>query len=268
MKTHILIPNMDSYAIMLLIVLSLGSFNIARQFHIRWLKNYFSFVGSNALVKSLIAIAGFKIIVLNNLFSWNLYVESCGIVIGLMLGFITIYCESTMINKINRNKLLNIKEHTKKDALQTMFVTKTFSLSANPTKAKGLQYIRQRYSQYLQEPDFLNYSLLSIILVAIAEEFLFRGYIISIAASHNSIISLALILLSTILFACSHISRACHEAIVKLPLAILATLSFILTQTLLTAIILHLTLNIYTYLQLKKRKIATSNHSYLPMRVR
>lgn len=268
MMNHILIPSSDSYGVMLLITLSLGSFPIARHVHIRWLKNYFSFVGSNAVVKSSIVILGLFTVNLSHLFAWNIYRELSGLFIGVIFGLITLFVEMKVIRMINRKRLINKtykQDISESRAIRNAIITKKTSLfSTKSMQAKGLTQVRQGYGQYTAEPDFLNYSLLSVIIVAIAEEFLFRGYIISITELMPNEIIFILVFLSTILFACSHMANSWIEFVCKLPLSLLTLVGFILTGTLLTAIFTHITLNICAYLQLKKLNLKDLKQYCLP----
>jgi len=252
-------------------VLSLGSFTIARHLHIRWLKHYFSFVGSNAIVKSVFVLLGFFIVNVGNLFLGNGYSEFFGILIGIFFGFITIFLETRMIRKVNRKKLMNkVRQvnEAENHAIRNAVVTKKMSLSTRSIAAKGLMNVRQGYSQYAGKPDFLNYSLMSVIIVAIAEEFLFRGYLISIAElMHSKIMIVAVILLSTVLFACSHMANAWSEFKGKLPLSILTMTGFLCTGTLVSAIVTHITLNVYAYYCLKKFSPNKATSHSLPVGV-
>lgn len=270
MKTHILIPSIDSYGLMLLITLSLGSFPIARHVHIRWLKTYFSFVGSNAVVKGMIALLGLFIVSLTDFFTWNIYRESGGIFIGIVLGFFTVFLEMKIIRKVNRKRLINKNDKLARDeghVVRNAVITNKISLSSTKSiEAKGLTHVRQGYGQYASEPDFLNYSLMAVIVVAVAEEFLFRGYIISVAElMHSEFMMFIFVFFSAILFACSHMANSWNEFVCKLPLSIFTTIGFLLTGTLLTAIVTHITLNIYAYFSLRKFNFKDVTHRYLPV---
>lgn len=270
MKILTLIPNADTYGVMCLIMLSLGSFTIARHIHIRWLKDKFSFVGSNAIVKSAIAFLGLLIIPWQDFFPQNVSKLIFVLLIGIILGFITIYCETKMIRKINRKKITE-KSYSHNQSgdgyLRNSTVTTKMSLSSKKNiSAKGLSHIRKSYSQYAEEPDFLNYSLLAVIVVAIAEEFLFRGYIVSIAEiMKNQIIGISIILCEIALFAVSHISSSWKEFQNKLTLSCLATLGIVMTGNLITSIATHVTLNIYAFMQLRKIRVKTSAENILPV---
>jgi hypothetical protein len=229
-------------------------------------------MGSNAIVKSIIALLGLFIVDLNNLFAWNCYNEICGILIGIIFGFFTIFLESRMIRNINRKRLINRNNKVKSDEnhlLRNAIVTSKISLSSTKSiKAKGLIHVRRGYNQYADEPDFLNFSLTSVIIVAIAEEFLFRGYMISIAGlTHNKIILFTTVSLTTILFAFSHVSNAWSEFKCKLPLSILTMLGFLITGALISAIITHIILNVYAHFYLKKFKLEKVTYNYLPIGV-
>ena len=269
MKTHILIPRVNSYGLMLLITLSLGSFPIARHIHIRWLKKYFTFIGSNAVVKGVIALLGLCIVNLTDYFSWNIYRESNGLLVGLVFGFLVIFFEMKIIRKVNRQRLVNKNAKLIRDegyVVRSALIKNRISLSSvKSIQAKGLVNVRQGYGQYAIEPDFLNYSLMAVIVVAIAEEFLFRGYVVFVAQLMNrEILAFILVFFSMVLFACSHMANSWTEFICKLPLSILTMLGFLLTGTLIAAIVTHITLNIFAYMSLKKHKFDDAANRYLP----
>lgn len=272
MKILTLIPSRDPYGMMSLALLSLGSFTIASHVHVRWLKNKFSFVASNAIVKSMIALFGLTIVNLFDLFTCHLYWELTCLFIGIFLGLITIRFEVYMIRKSNRNRLIDDRGKNKcrdeNDLLRSAIVKNKMLLpSSKVIKAKGLIHVRRSHGQSADLPDFINDSLLSLMMVAIAEEFLFRGYIIFIANSMNDkMIMIVMILASIILFACSHMTDL-SEFKYKLPLSIFTTLGFIVTGTLLTAITTHLILNIYAYDKLRKRNFTKIKLNYLPLGV-
>ncbi len=252
-----LIPSANVYGLMLLAMLSLGSFNIARHIHIRWLKNTLSFVATNAVVKCSIVALGFTIIPVIFLFPINIYMEIVSIILGMLFGCATIFIEVMMVRKANRKKLDNKNsKQIKQDSNNSKILTINKALSLSSTSAinaKGIIDIRKNYAQHADNPDFLNYSLLAVIAVAIAEEFLFRGYLISIAyCLHSSIITVVIILLSVFAFAYSHVSNSWRECIYKLPLSLFTTINFIITGSLLGAIVNHVILNGYAYIIVKK----------------
>lgn len=257
MQTHILIPNINTYGIVVLCVLSLGSFPIARHIHIRWLNKHFSFLGSNAIVKVFISLLGLCIVHFSDLFTWNIYRESYGLSIGVLFGVTTVYLEKKMIKAVYDRKLL--KDDNKLNApaeanfLRHATVNSTMSLTSPKfISAKGLLDIRKGYSKYAIDPDFTSFGLVSVIMVAISEEFLFRGYMLSISEyMPNQTLMYTIIVLSMILFASSHMANYWSEFMYKLPLAILTLVGFIMTGTLLTSIVTHLILNIYAYSRLK-----------------
>src|SRR5262249_9157741 len=145
----------------------------------------------------------------------------------------------------------NITHHD--DVFRKAIVTKTLSLAtAKPIKTMGLTHIRQGHNQYAEVPDFTDYSIAAVIIVAVVEEFLFRGFMITIALSLTNRSAMVLVILATLLlFAFSHVSSSLNEFKCKLPLSIFTTIGFIVTGTLLSAIITHVILNIYAYLQTK-----------------
>ncbi len=267
-----LIPSANVYGVMVLAMLSLGSFNIARHIHIRWLKNTLSFVATNALVKSAIGLFGLAIIPFSALFAMNVWSEIASISLGIIFGFASIFIEVIMVRHVNRKNLLlkNAKLIQQKNngMVNTTMSTK-LSLSSSPSiAAKGIKDIRNNYTQYADAPDFLNYSLFAVMTVAIAEEFLFRGYLTVIAHwMQPMVVTVVIILVSLSAFAFSHVSSSWREFIYKLPLSLFTTMSFIMTGSLMGAIITHLFLNIYAYVAIRKRMPTNNQSGYMPTRM-
>jgi len=264
------IRNINIYGMIVLATLSLGSFTIARHIHIRWLSQKMSFIASNALVKTVIMIFGLLIIPIDTIFLFDIYHEISGLLIGLVLGVVTVLTEVSMIRNVNRKNLIRKNIKTKVDDsnfLRNSVVVKKMSLTSNKTlSAKGLTHVRQGYSQYAGDPDLVNYSIIAVIIVAIAEEFLFRGYMVSIARlSPSKFITIGIITCSIILFAASHIYSSWNDFKFKLPLSIFTTVGFIVSGTLLSAIATHLILNIYAYRQLKKMNYKKTIYNYSPI---
>lgn len=248
---------LHTYALMMLIILALGSFTIARHIHTRWLINHLALMESDALIKSIITLAGMAIVPWQHLFTLDLIHEGIGIFIGIIMGLLIIHLEVKMLRRINRSKLRNKK---RKLPIEINYSQK----SLQPVQAlclsspkfisiKGLAHIRNRHRGFVEDLDIFNYSLLTILTVAIAEEFLFRGYLISIANHiENKLLTAFLILLSILLFSCSHLSSSWNEVKTKIPLTIVTTFEFMLTHTLISAIISHAMLNTYAYNQKQK----------------
>jgi hypothetical protein len=256
MSTLTLIPNSNTYGVVVLTLLSLGSFNIARHIHLRWLKNKFSFVGSNAVVKVSIALLGLIIIPLTSLFSPDVYREIYSLILGVFFGFLTIFLEVSMVRKLNRKKLVYKNNRTPQQdstSMRNVIINQKMALSSSQQiSAKGISDIRKSYTHYIENPHFVNYSLFAVLIVAISEEFLFRGYLIIIANSINSYLMAAgIILLSLFAFSFSHLSTSWREFTCKLPLSLFTTAIFIATGSLIGAIVIHLLLNTYAYLNTK-----------------
>lgn len=257
MKTLTLIPSANTYGLMLVMVLTIGSFTIARHLHTRWFQSRLSFIGTNALIKSMVVFFGMLIIPIQLLFVNNLFKEAIGLLVGTICGYLVVWAEFRIIRKINRRNLFNKNFQEKiseNNILRNAEVTKKFSLtSPGVTEAKGLIHIRQGYNKYVEAPDFTQYSPKAVIIVAIAEEFLFRGYIVFVAKALPSVwLTILVILAGILLFALSHLSNSWDEFKSKLPLSLLTMLGYLITGTLITPIVTHVILNIYAYLELQK----------------
>jgi hypothetical protein len=253
MKILTLIPSAGTYGIVLLAVLSFGSFNCARHIHLRWLHKNLSYVGSNAMIKMIITLLGLLIIPMEQLFSFNLYHELSGLILGFIFGIMTLLIETRMIRNCNRKLLVNKIVRAQPKIIsnvnwQIAKIERKLSLFSSPRNmhAKGLITIRQGIDYHMRSPNFLAYSILAVIMVAIAEEFLFRGYLISIALAMKNY-TIVLIISSILIFSFSHVSHSWSEFRLKLPLSISTTLSFLITGTLLSPIIIHIMANLYAY---------------------
>lgn len=255
---NILTPIPNTYSLMLLAMLSLGSFNIARHIHVRWLQNKFSFIASNALVKGMIALFGLLIISLKDLFILSIDRECISIFLGIGFGVLVIFLENKLIRQINRKNVVTKngrKSMQNESRVTNSKINQTLTLSSSSSiAAKGIADIRKSYVQYADNPDFSNYSLLAVISVAVAEEFLFRGYLMAIAYRMSSYwFSIVIIFVSLLAFAFSHVSTSWNEFLRKLPLSTFTTASYLITGSLIGPIITHLLLNVYAYFQARKR---------------
>lgn len=251
-----LIPNARHMGVMVLTVLILGSFYIARHLHLRWLSSYLSFVASNALVKSVITLSGLLIIPMNTLFQYDLYHESIGIAVGVILGCLTTHIETRLLRQLNRDAIhqkTRQSDNMDHARLRNAKIQKKLSLSTGKSSAKGLQTIRQRHNQFSQSLDFTQYSLSAVILVAVAEECLFRGYWHTLSGlfTHTSM-TIIFLITGTFAFAFSHVSTHWTECTNKLPLSCLSMISMILTGTLSSAIIMHVIVNLHAWRQMQQ----------------
>lgn len=264
-----LIPKTNSYGVTTLAALSLGSFNIARHIYIRWLKGKSTFFAVNAMVKAIIVILGLLLIPVNILFSSNIENEVDSAMLGILFAVMTILAELKLLKYINRKKISNHTLLPKDNLINNVKINIRMTLSSDKTiHAKGIQNIRKNYSKYADIPQFVNYSLLSTSIVAIAEEFLFRGYPVIIASTTgNNLVTLMTIILSTLIFLFSHVSTFWYEFLYKLPLAITTMTVFLTTNSLLGAIIIHLSLNIYAYIIMKKTRKVAGQPYYIPIGV-
>jgi hypothetical protein len=265
MKILTLIPSADLYGLIILVVLSLGSFPIARHIHIRWLSQRFSFIGSNAIVKSIIAIFGLLIVPTTNLFPLNATQEMIGMLAGVALGCLTVIIEMKMIRRVNRHNLINKVLRNPvgdNDHLRNAIITNKISLTSKKIEAKGLSQIRKGYGKYADLPEFINYSLISVTIVAIAEEFLFRGYMLSVSKLiNNSFVTIFIICLSVFLFASSHMSSSWGESNRKLPLSVFAMAGYVMTGTLISSLLTHLILNVYAFMKMNASDPVPKNNS-------
>lgn len=254
MKILTLIPNSSTYGLLVLNLLILGSFTIARQLHLRVLKAYFSFIASNALVKSVIVCMGLFIFPLMDLFPMPVMVELKNLIIGVGLGVIVLYAEIKLLRLSARrmptpyNNMLT----TENTIFRNVSLKQHLKFTSTSISAMGLN-VRHYYDRYIEANHFIGYSLIAVIIVAIAEECLFRGYFFLTSKLFVSItLQVFFLLWVTLLFAASHLSHHWKEGVRKLPLALLTMLGLFVTNSLITPIGTHLTLNIYAYHLMKR----------------
>lgn len=246
MKTLIPILNISCYEIMLVLTLAYGSFAIARHIHLRVLKRFCSFMTSNMLVKSGIALFCFLIIDFSQLFSQTWIVQLLGLGLGLVLGFFVFHVEKIIVRQINRGMQQNKKSQS--HILRNAILIKNNSMQpTSKTINKGLSHIRQGYQRYINKPEYDEFTLMPLLGLAIVEEVLFRGAPYLLSIYFGGYLGMLIITFSCVFFVASHWVDREYHFLTMLPLTFMTTVSLIVSQSLIVPFAVHVTFNLLVY---------------------
>lgn len=253
---RMLTPIHDQYGLMVLMILALGSFGVSKHLHERWLKKSFSLIGSNAIVKTAIVLFGWHFFNMYAFFQYS-FINVC--VLGVCFGVASIIFEEKILRYFNRKNWQ--QSFVNSETLKRCLNTQRLTLSSH-RKYYGLKNVRKQPTKFSAD-EIKNYSLLAVIIVAVMEEILFRGYLLALREGMHFYLNISCILFITLMFAFAHLNKNLYSVCSKLPLSILTTLSFIFTGNLLAPILTHSCLNIYAYV--KKNKINHMPQNTLPL---
>lgn len=234
-------------------LLILGSFNIAKHIHIKWLSSRCSLIATNAAVKTILILIVLIMAPAPKLFSGNFTQACLAILLGLIFGYVIINIEIYLTRIVNRQRIIrkNLFEYNDYNFLRNATCHKVMSLSTTKLiHAKGFKKVRKNINLSIMK-DLLDYSLLAVITVAITEEILFRGFAFTIAKLFTSY-TVLVISMSIITFSLSHLSNSWREFVGKISLSLLTSFGYLITNSLATAIIAHVTFNIFAYLHSRR----------------
>jgi membrane protease YdiL (CAAX protease family) len=224
MKMLTLTPDLRYYYGLVLILASLSSFALSEQLCQHFSILSFKYIIEvNAIVKFFIALFGFTIIPVHAVFCWNISNILLSLSLGVAAGCFIFSVEKWFVSK----KFVFVEEK----ALEKNKVTFTPPFhKKSPNRCKSS-------------------SVLVLILVALFEEIIFRGFIIAVALSLVEYYqSIALIILSIIVFSFSHRSEGNRNIILKGFSAILLSVMTLLLHSITAAILAHIILNVRIFL--------------------
>ena len=172
-------PEIDSYGLVAFVTFCFANFNFSRFLYEKiHFSRYLSFIHVYVLVNTLLVFAGFFLIPPNILFqgSWVLHLLS--IPVGLLMGFFSVSLEKTLSRAHYRNKLFkrsNIHKVQTEPRIQgeSKPINK-FSLCRKDIHRRVLGL--KKVESHLSIPNEFG----SLFVIAITEELIFRGFLISI----------------------------------------------------------------------------------------
>jgi|GEM_PF-3442988 len=253
-----LIPQAETYGVTILAIFSLASFTIARRFHLsRGSGGHIDFVKVNLIVKSLIVLYGLLLIPMQNLFSLKFSTEFVACLAGIVLGIFYIRIEKKIIRYFARN------EKTKNKQKQYMLkASKVHVIKARSLGLSNNNFFRRHNSLSNQQKNVFDYAelckikLMHLLLIAILEEIIFRGYLtyITLNISLNIYNEIIVLIFIAFLFAFSHASYSWPQIASKFIFGIMALFVFMCFGTLTSAISSHLYLNAIAYKHLQQNR--------------
>ena len=256
-KILTLIPEADTYGLIVLIALSLGSTGIASYIYMRYLSiKANDIILTNAIVKIIIVLFGLLIIPFSQLYSQNWQIEISSIPIGIIFGFIVISIDKKVIRHFIRTgkHSVSIDMNTSADRLN---YNKTYNRSLGlddtvETQDNSLK-MQNNMNRLSSNPELVTFSLGSVILVAICEEIIFRGFLVSCSLMiHDLKLRVVALIASVLFFGISHATSGLEQALTKTILGTITLLLRMISGSILPAIVTHVVLNTAAYYETKR----------------
>lgn len=254
MNVLTLTPEVHFYMIAILVTWCLGSSNIATQIYSRW----FAMSAINPLViqcgiKTFIIIMAMSIIPIQQLFAASLGWYCLSIPIGIVGGYGVVLIEIYLNRKFLRKQigLASVKNtqdriyklhHGPKDKIRYLAPTIVKKTQSN------LKHIHNYYAA--NESSIKKHAVWLLILTALLEEIIFRGYLIQFCFLLPKVFIVFGLIGTVITFAFSHASFGPHQILAKFILGAVCLVATLLCHTLLPAIMIHVYLNWRAYHQL------------------
>ena len=241
------IPEADTYGITLLIVFSLASFSVSAHLYSRWLaERGRSFIAIHCWVLAAISVWGLLILGPEGIVSRSAIAGALTIPVGIGCGIFAVWSDRAIVRGLSRRRLLLNSRRRSSPAPRTGRYSETRAVTRMTPVSSGTRVVRSRGVNpggrdfFARPEDSIQTSLWLILLVAVLEELVFRGFIVqaSLLLPHPALVAGA-ILASVVMFALSHLSFGWAHVAGKLPLGIVAALSVVALGTVAPAIIAH-----------------------------
>ncbi|MCD6039139.1 MAG: hypothetical protein K0S27_539 [Gammaproteobacteria bacterium] len=246
MNFHILTPEFQNYAIVILFTWCLGSSNLASHVYSR----YFFHVNVNPLfiqcsVKGLICFLAMIFFPIKNLFSSTISWQLASIPVGFSMGWFVIGIEL----KINRFLQRRKSQATYQPAQQKHYYfytgpKKMIQSLSSTYYANQKTYLKKLHENYVtHESKPYKFSLMIVLLIAVFEEILFRGYLVQCCDLFPDMLTKFVLFMSVIIFGASHASFGLGQVLSKTMMGICCMVTVLTFHTLLPALIIHGYLN-------------------------
>lgn len=246
MKILTLIPEADTYGLAILVIYGLSSSALAVRLHSRWLSNLgLEFLHTYSIVLAFTGMWGLLIFEAQSIFSSSPIRWVLSSAIGLALGPIAVWSDRA-INRFlfRRRKPENAYTNNKS---QQLIYNRQRLIQVKAKRGGGLNQIAKRgtvSSRDTNGSDLEKMTLWSLLTVAVLEEIIFRGWLITVCFSLPGKIWVAIgIFITLIVFCLSHIQYGWLQVIGKLPLGVVALVPVLITDSVSGAITAHLFFN-------------------------
>jgi hypothetical protein len=251
MKTLILTHDINLYGKAILLTCSLGCSNIASHLHSRWFpQRDVNVVLIHWLVKTVIVLWGLLFIPIFTLFNASVLQQLISIAPALLLAKMGIKIEY-VIQRWYMRRQASKSMPQKRYIYYKNTSNKTMGLAVSFQKNKvNLKNVHEHHARL--DSQIKQYTLRDIILVAIGEEFIFRGFLWQLSLLwHEKIWVIISLLLTVILFGASHLTMGKGQFLSKTILGMFCLVSVIVFHSILPGIIIHVVFNICAYKEMQ-----------------
>jgi hypothetical protein len=254
------LPFSTTYGITSLILLSLSSFSLAKNLYSRVTDEEPSLMIINLWIKGIIVLFGLCIFPLTILFKSSPLYELVSFIGGIPLGFLYVESEKYIIRYFSRRKLAKSTICQKENRSNNLSIQpQTLGLSSTQKKSTNLRIDRK--TKAINTTSISNSSLLTLVLLAIFEEIIYRGYLtLSICFIPIFFLKGLAFISVAILFAFIHSSYSLPQILAKFLLSLLTLMTFLVLGTITTAIVIHIYLNIAAHNYAKTTSILNKKH--------
>lgn len=255
MNFHTLTPDIKIYVMAILVTWCLGSSSIASHFYSRWFANSnIQALFIQCVVKALICVAASFIIPVSTLFDAPVWVFVASVPVGLMGGKLAVDIE-LLINRYTQRR----KTFSRVSANSIYFSyngAKGKIVSLAPTLARSKTNLKKLHEHgAANEKIIRNYNLVTLLVIAILEEIIFRGVLLQCCLLLPVSIAGGAMVMTVICFGASHAGFGIYQMISKTLLGALCLMAALTCHTVLPAIIIHCYLNWAAYRKMQEKVV-------------
>lgn len=243
MNFHILTPELKDYTLAIMLTWCLGSSNLASHIYSRYFAHRtIEPLVIQCIVKGLICLAVLGIMSIYDLFATTIAWQLISVPLGLLGGWFVVKME-LIINRFaqrrnNEKKFMpkgkNIYYYSRTgpgNAMMSLASTYRFFHKTN------LKKIHEHYVVY--ETKRTYFSLVTIVLIAVFEEMLFRGYLVQCCYLLPGVLCTVALISTVIVFGMSHASFGLWQVIAKIFLGGCCMATVLICHTILPALVVH-----------------------------
>lgn len=236
---------LNFYGITIFVLFACGSFQLSNLIYERWCASYnFKLLTIDLYIKIFIVAWGFVFIPLHTVAAFSLTSITFSSILGLAAGWVLIKLEKLFAYNITLSQKNNDAPY---DNLNKKYFYDSFFINE-------FSFVRYHFAMpnhtgnMIKIPRKYLFSLTDIILIAVFEELIFRGFMVSLCfmLPNNLLITLVLAC-TTLIFGFGHLSGSLRQFITKTLLGFIALLITLISHSVLSAIIAHVYLNMMAY---------------------
>lgn len=241
------------YSIVSLLLISLSSSNISNYFFSRFLKNSsINTITIYACVQVALVVWWMIVIDIGQLFSGSFLQEILALPVGIALGLLYIFLEKWCIKRYVRQA--SPSRETKRSPAT---ISRIYSYKLIGKKDGAESLVRNDNTSYIKVLQ--SCSFIALLIIAVCEEIIFRGFLVNIALHTSSYISMwGLFMIFAFFFGLSHIFVGWMQVGLKMVFGILALGSYLFTGTIIAPILMHILLNSFAYREIKRSRALRS----------